>query len=78
MLSGAQQWTKIIKRIQQESVDRKNCAIDNDTEAHPTTAAVMEACMTIGTDFFKMIQAIHTYAARNNKSTILSIIFSLM
>ena len=26
----------------------------------------MEACMAIGTDFPKMLQAIHTYAARND------------
>lgn len=34
-------------------------------EAHPTTSAVMEACMAIGINFSRVIQAIHTYAARN-------------
>lgn len=43
MLSGAQQWTKISKQIQQESVAWKNSAITKDKEAHPTTPEVMEA-----------------------------------
>lgn len=43
ILSGAQQWTKISKRIQQESVAWKNSAIAKDKEAHPTTSEVMEA-----------------------------------
>lgn len=43
MLSGAQQWTKISKQIQQESVAWKNSAITKDKEAHPTTSEVMEA-----------------------------------
>lgn len=66
MLSGTQQWTKISKRIDQESVAWKNCAVTKDREAHPTTSAIMEACMAIGTELSTMIQAIHTYAARNN------------
>lgn len=66
MHSGAQQWTKISERIEQESDAWKNCAFTKDREAHPTTSAVMEACMAIGTDFSRMIQAIHTYAARND------------
>ena len=66
MLSGAQQWTEISERIEQESVAWKNCAITKDREAHQTTSAVMEACMAIGTDFSMMIPAIHTYVARND------------
>ena len=65
-LSGAQQWTKISERIKFEAIAWENCAITQDTAAHPTTSAVMEACMAIGTDFPNMLQAIHTYAARND------------
>lgn len=66
MLSGAQQWTKISERIQIEGDKWTKCAKTKDREAHPITSAVMEACMAIGTDFPRMIQAIHTYAARND------------
>ena len=66
MLSGAQQWTMISNRIIQESDAWKNCAITKDRKFHPTTTAVMETCMIIGTDFPKMTRAIHTYAARND------------
>ena len=66
MLSGAQQWTMISERINQESDAWKNCAVTKDRKFHPTTSAVMETCMAIGTDFPKMIRAIHTYAARND------------
>lgn len=66
MLSGAQQWTVISEWINQESAAWKNCGITKDRKFHPTTSAVMETCMAIGTDFPKMIRAIHTYAARND------------
>lgn len=66
ILSGAQQWTKISERTEQESDAWKNCAVTKDREAHPTTSTVMEASMAIGTDFSRMIQAIHTHATRND------------
>lgn len=62
MLSEAQQWTRISERINQESAAWKNSAITKDRKFHPTTSAIMETCMAIGTDFPRMIRAIHTYA----------------
>lgn len=66
MLSGGQQWTLISVQIKQESTAWKNCGITKDRKYHPTTSAIMDTCMAIGTDFPRMIRAIHTYAARND------------
>lgn len=74
LLSGAQQWTKISERIQNEVDEWAKRAKTKNREAHPTTSAVMKACMVIGTDFSRMIQAIHTYAARNDNLPINNLI----
>lgn len=56
----------ISTQIKQESDAWKNCGITKERKFHPTTSAVRETCMAIGTDFPRMIRAIHTYAARND------------
>lgn len=66
MLSGAKQWTRIRERIIDESAAWKNRGIKKDRKFHPITSAIMETCMVIGTDFPRMIRAIHTYATRND------------
>lgn len=63
MLSGGKQWTVISEQIQQEIAAWKNCGITKDRKYHPTTSAIMDTCMAIGTDFPRMIRAIHRHAA---------------
>lgn len=50
-LLGAQQWKNISERIKDENDEWQKRAITKKREAHPTTSAVMETCMAIGTAF---------------------------